>query len=79
MTYCQYVYRKAETRHLNPMTNNCNVSQGTFLLSPPPPHQKIEFNSEGKKKADCLIVKERKTFAPGMHISILKKRKRLIV
>ena len=54
---------------------------GTFLLfrRPPPPHQKIKFNSEEKKKADCLIVKERKIFAPGMHISILKERKKMIV
>ena len=43
-----------------------------FCYSPPPPHQKMYFNSEGKKKADCLIVKERKTFTPGMHISIVK-------
>ena len=39
-----------------------------FCYPPPPPTRK--FN---------LILKERKTFAPGMHISILKERKRLIV
>ena len=57
------------------LAKHYNVS-GYFSVIPTPTRK---FNFEGKKKDDCLIVKERKTFAPGMHISILKERKSLIV
>ena len=66
---------------INPLCKSIGINTLVLLCySPPPPLRKFNLILKERKRLIVLIVKckGRKTFAPGMHISILKERKRLI-